>query len=320
MKPYKKYRDLVGNTPIIDLTHLAEDVHEDVQILAKCEFTNPGYSVKDRIVAHIFDKAEEEGRLRPGSRVLAASSGNTGAAVAMMAAWRGYKAFIVTSPKCSQEKMDAIRAYGAELVVAGSYMAEAEKMAEEDPDLFDVDQYANPLNPEAHYHSLGPEIWDQTKGAVTHFTCGASTGGTICGVSKYLKEQKGEVEVVMADPVGSVFYEYFRTGCLGEARPFHVEGVGKAGIPKVMDFELVDDVIQVSDQEAVETCRKLAQDDGLMVGGSSGLNVYSALKLARRQKEPATIVTVLVDSGLKYISKIYNDDWVAENVYQHTCK
>jgi len=314
---YHRFRELMGRTPMIDLSHLQNN--PEIQIVAKCELINPGFSIKDRIIAHIFDVAERSGQLKPGGRVLAASSGNTGAAVAMMAAQRGYHAIIVTSPKCSQEKMDAIRAYGAELIVAdgsdGSYQDVALHMAAEDPDLFDVDQYANPLNPEAHYLGIGPEIWEDTAGRVTHFICGASTGGTICGVSRYLKEQNPNVRVIMADPVGSIFHEYFETGCHGEPDPFQVEGVGKSNIPETMSFDCIDDIIRIGDREAFETCHLLARSEGMMVGGSSGLNVRGALTLAAQLEGPATIVTVLVDSGLKYMSKVFNEAWLEEHVY-----
>lgn len=322
-RAYPRYRDLIGETPLIDLSHLQDDEDSPVQILAKCEFLNPGYSVKDRIVSHIFEQAEQEGRLKKGSRVLAASSGNTGAAVAMMAAWRGYEAIIVTSPKCSQEKMDTIRAYGATLIVAdgsnGNYMDVAEQLAAEDPDLFDVNQYANPLNPDAHYRTLGQEIWRQTDGAVTHFTCGASTGGTICGVSRSLKEHNPDVRSVLSDPVGSIFKEFYETGDYGKGKKFHVEGVGKGNIPDTMDFKWIDALIPVEDKDTFETCRMLAEREGLMIGGSSGLNVYGALQLAKQLDEPAVIVTVLVDSGLKYISKIFNQEWLNANVYASSC-
>ena len=317
---FPRYRELVGRTPMIELSHLQDN--PTIRILAKCEFMNPGYSIKDRIIAHIFDSAEASGALEPGMKVLAASSGNTGAAVAMMAAQRGYEAIIVTSPKCSQEKMDAIRAYGARLLVAdgadGSYQDVALQMAEDDPDLFDVDQYANPQNPEAHYLGIGPEIWRDTAGTVTHFICGASTGGTICGVSRYLKEQNPGVVVVMADPIGSIFTEYFETGCHGDPDPFQVEGVGKGSIPETMSFDCIDDIIRIHDRESFETCHLLAREEGMMVGGSSGLNVFGALELAKQLEGPAVIATVLVDSGLKYISKIYNEAWLEEHVYQGT--
>jgi len=317
---FPRYSDLVGRTPMIDLSH--HQPNGDIRILAKCEFMNPGFSIKDRIIAYIFDRAEREGALLPGGRVLAASSGNTGAAVAMMAAQRGYRAIIVTSPKCSKEKMDAIRAYGAELLVAdgseGSYQDVALRMAAEDPDLFDVDQYANPLNPEAHFHGIGREIWEETGGSVTHFICGASTGGTICGVSRYLKAQNPGVSVLMTDPVGSIFYEFFKTGDHGQGERFEVEGVGKGSIPETLSFDWVDEIIRINDRDAFETCHLLAREDGMMVGGSSGLNVRGALELAKTLDGPATIVTVLVDSGLKYISKIFNEEWLAGHVYEHS--
>lgn len=309
---YDRYGALIGNTPMIDLSHLLE-TRTDVTILAKCEFMSPGFSVKDRLVAFILDRAEATGRLLPGGRVVAASSGNTGASLAMLAAIRGYRATIIVSPKCSQEKRDAIRAYGAQLIEAQpnqDYMAMAREMAAQDSDVLDIDQYDNPLNPEAHFHGLGEEIWQQTEGRITHFTCGGSTGGTITGVAKRLKTSNPEVSVVMADPAGSVFYDYFHHGTLEEVKPFAIEGVGKGCLPGALDLGVVDDVFCISDVEAFETCRFLAEKEGLMVGGSSGLNVFAALKLGQTVKAGSMIVTLLPDSGLKYLSKIFNDAWL----------
>ncbi len=220
--------------------------------------------------------------------MVAASSGNTGAAVAMLAAMRGYKAVITTSPKCSQEKMDAIRAYGAQLFVSppgvaeehpDSYMNMARRLAEENG-WFDVDQYDNLDNPEGHFRTLGPEIWMQTVGKVTHFVAGGSTGGTISGTGKFLKSMNPNIKCVLADPVGSIFCEYIRSGRVTKPAKFLVEGVGKGSIPGCMDANVVDDVVQVTDQEAFSTCHRLARTEGLMVGGSAGLNCFAALKLA----------------------------------------
>lgn len=309
-----RFRDLIGQTPMIDLSHLQGDAPR-VQIIAKCEFLNPGMSLKDRIVSYIFDDAEAKGLLHKDSHILAASSGNTGASVAMLAAMRGYRATILTSPKCSKEKRDAIAAFGAEVLVIDQafsgedYMEAATRMAAEDPNIFDVDQYENPLNPEAHYRSLGREIWEQSGHEVTHFTCGASTGGSISGISRYLKEQNPDVHVTLADPEGSIFYDYFKTGELVKPRCFKVEGVGKNSIPGAMDFSLIDDALRISDEDSFAVCHRLAQEDGMLVGGSSGLNVFAALDLAKRVPEGSVIATLLVDSGVKYLSKIYNPDW-----------
>jgi len=319
---YAKYADLIGNTPLIDLSEVVPNCPPDVTLLGKCEFLNPGFSVKDRIVRHIFNKAEAAGKLRPGATVVAASSGNTGASTAMLCAMRGYKCVITTDPKCSKEKCDSIRSYGAELIVTASglsadhpdqYMNLANRLAKENPDWFDVDQYENLDNPAAHYSSLGPEIWEQTNGTVTHFVAAGSTGGTVSGTGRFLKEQNSDVRVLMADPTGSIFKTYYETGELTKPGKYLVEGVGKGNIPGTMDFKVVDSMVEVHDREGFHMCRRLAATTGLMVGGSAGLNVAAAVKIAEQCTGPATIVTVLCDLGVKYLSKVYNDDWLVQN-------
>jgi cysteine synthase len=320
-----KFMDFIGDTPLVELTHMlpSEVALKGTRVLAKCEFFNPGFSIKDRIVRNILDKAEASGALRPGMTVVAASSGNTGAATAMMCAQRGYKCIITTCAKCSKEKCDAIRAYGAELLISpdgakegtpAHYMDMARDLALQDPSrYFDMDQYETQSNPEGHFLTLGPEIWDQTEGCVTHLVCAGSTGGTISGTARYLKEKNPSIEVVLADPVGSIFTEYFQKGSYGQAGKFLVEGVGKGSIPGAMNFKLVDDVLPVHDHEAFAMCHKLAREEGICAGGSSGLNVYAALKYAASLDEPSVVVTVMPDLGVKYLSKVYNNEWLAEN-------
>eukprot|EP00466_Bigelowiella_natans_P001953 jgi/Bigna1/92778/estExt_fgenesh1_pm.C_680001 len=318
---YPRFRSLIGGTPLVDVTNLANPKVEGTRILAKCEFMNPGYSIKDRIVCHILEQAEKKGLLTPGMTIVAASSGNTGASTAMIASMKGYKSIIITSPKCSIEKQDAIRAYGAELIVTASglkpddpehYMNMEHTLCERNPDTyFGINQYDNQLNPLAHYQTLGPEIWTQTDGTITHFVAAGSTGGTLSGTARYLKERSGgDVKVIMADPIGSVFYDYFKTGVLKKPGSFEVEGVGKENIPGAMDFGMIDDAIRVSDCEAFKMCHAMAKEEGILAGGSGGLNVFAASKLAEELDEPATIVTVLPDSGIKYLSKIYNEEWL----------
>jgi len=317
-----RYGDLIGSTPLVDLTFLANPKVEGVRVLGKCEFFNPGFSMKDRIVKNIFDKAEQNGLLSPGGTVVAASSGNTGAAVAMMAAMRGYKAVITTSPKCSEEKASSIKAYGAQLIISppgvsedhpDSYMNMAKRLARENKGWFDVNQYDNLDNPEGHFLTLGPEIWEQTKGTVTHFVAGASTGGTISGTGKFLKSKNPNVKCVLADPVGSIFYEYFQSKKLTQPVKFLVEGVGKGSIPGCMDFKKIDDVVRVTDEQSFRMCHEMAKKEGLMVGGSAGLNTWAAVKLANELEEPGVIVTVLCDLGIKYLSKVYSENWLKEN-------
>jgi len=319
----QRYQDLIGSTPMVDITSLANPRVPGVKVLGKCEFLNPGFSMKDRIVKNIFDKAEQNGLLRPGGTVVAASSGNTGAAVAMLAAMRGYKAVITTSPKCSEEKVASIKAYGAELMMSPpgvsedhpeSYMNMAKQLARDNDGWFDVNQYDNLDNPEGHFRTLGPEIWDQTVGRVTHFVAGGSTGGTITGTGKFLKAKNPNIQCVLADPVGSIFHEYFMSQKLVKPKKFLVEGVGKGSIPGCMDFDIIDDVIQVTDTQSFQTCHKLARVEGLMVGGSAGLNTWAAIQLANQLEEPGVVVTVLCDLGVKYLSKVYNETWLEENL------
>lgn len=275
-----------------------------------------GFSHKDRIIRNILTKAEASGRLQPGCTVVGASSGNTGASCAMFCSMRGYDCVIITSPKCSKEKMDAIRAYGATLLISEpgqDYMQMEADLAEKNPTWFSVNQYANLDNPEAHHCTTGPEIFQQTCGTVTHFVMAGSTGGTISGVGSYLKSVKPSTRVYLADPVGSVFTNYFRTGELGIGRKFLVEGVGKENIPGCLNFDVVDDVIPVSDSDAFAMCKTLARSEGLFVGGSAGLNVHAAVQLANTLEGPATIVTLLCDTGVKYLSKVFNESWLAEN-------
>ena len=314
--------DIIGETPLIDLTHLLDNPTSGVRVLAKLEYFNPGFSIKDRIVRHIFRQAEKEGKLKPGMTVVAASSGNTGAATAMLCAAKGYKCVITTSPKCSKEKMDAIRAYGAQLLVSKKgakegtpehYMNMAKRLAEENPDWFDVDQYDNLDNAAAHYHSLGPEIWRQTKGSISHFVAAGSTGGTISGTSKFLKEKNPEVQTILADPVGSIFSNYFKTGKIGTPQKFLVEGVGKGSIPGCINFDLIDDICPVTDEQAFSMAWRLARTEGICPGGSAGLNLHAAIAHANTLKGPSTVVTVFPDSGAKYLSKVYSKSWLCAN-------
>lgn len=315
-KKYPTSLDLIGNTPLVDITAVCNPKNPKTVILGKAEFINPGYSMKDRITAHIFSKAEREGVLKEGMTVVAASSGNTGCSVAMMCAIKGYKAVVITNEKCSGEKRAAIKAYGAELIISDPdkcYMQMETDLAKANPAWFSVDQYNNLNNPEGHYRSTAPEIWRQTDGEVTHFVAAGSTGGTISGIGSYLKETKPSVNIVLADPTGSVFKNYFKTGEIGEMKPFLVEGVGKNNIPGAMDFGVIDGIVDVNDKEAIRMCRTIASRTGLCVGGSSGLNVEACARIAEESDEPAVIVTMLCDSGIKYLSKMFNDEWLQEN-------
>lgn len=311
----------IGNTPLVKLQKI--NPYPQVEIWVKLEFTNPSGSIKDRIVKHIIDDAEKNGLLKPGGTIVENTSGNTGAAAAMIGAIRGYKVILTMPDKVSIEKQNALKAYGAEIIVTPTsalpddpqhYVNVAKRIAAETPNSFRINQYDNPLNPEAHYLTTGPEIWNQTQGRVTHFVAAGSTGGTISGISKYLKEKNPKLFTFMTDPYGSIFYKYFKTGVIdpNEIGTYFVEGVGEDHLTKAMNFDIVDDMIQFNDQDAFTTARRLAREEGIFAAGTGGANVWAALQLASRLTEPAVIVTIIPDNGAKYLSKIYNDEWMKE--------
>jgi glutamate decarboxylase len=315
---------LIGGTPILDLS--AYSLNPNVRILAKTEYLNPSGSIKDRIAQHMLSNAERTGRLKPGMTVVAATSGNTGSAIAMACALRGYEYIVITNEKTSKEKVDSMKAYGGEVLISPSgvppdhpehYQNIENRLCEENPDLYyGVDQYNNPFNAEAYEATLGPEIWKQTSGEVTHFIAGGSTGGTVSGTGRYLKSQNADVRVLMADPRGSVFWDHVVNGVAAEdvkvSKGWETEGVGKDSIPGCFDINVVDGMVRATDEHAFRTCREVASNDGLLIGGSSGLNLHAARVLSGQVEDGATIVTVLPDSGVKYLSKIYNDDWLGE--------
>lgn len=309
----------IGNTPLVKLDKILPN--KQVTLLVKCEFMNPSASIKDRIVDYIINDAEQRGLLKPGGTIVENTSGNTGAAIAMLAAIKGYKAILTMPDKVSQEKQNALKAYGAEIVVTPTsaapdspdhYVNVAKRIAAETPNSFRIDQYDNPKNPEAHYCTTGPEIWEQTQGKCDIFVASGSTGGTISGVGKFLKEKNPAIKIIMPDPKGSIYYDYFKTGKIpvsGNCNYF-VEGVGEDHLAKAMDFSILDEVIQFTDKEAFSTARRLAKEEGILAGGSAGANVWAALEVAKKVNRPTTIVTILPDSGIKYLSKIYNDEWM----------
>lgn len=312
--------DTVGNTPLVQLNKVTKGI--EARVLAKVEFFNPGGSVKDRIARGIIDAAEREGRLKPGGTIVEATSGNTGAGLAMVAAIRGYKAIFTMPDKMSNEKIRLLKAFGAEVVVCPtavpaespeSYYEVAKKIARETPNAILANQYFNPRNPEAHYLSTGPEIWEQTDGNIDYFVAGLGTGGTISGTSKYLKEQKPTLRVVGADPDGSILREYFYTKKMIQARPYKVEGVGEDILPGTLDFSVIDEVITANDMQSFQTARRLAREEGLFVGGSCGLAAFVALEVAKKLTKNQTVVVLLPDTGERYLSKFYNDEWMREN-------
>lgn len=305
---------------MVRINRLAE--HLDSHIYAKVESLNPGGSVKDRIGEYIIDEAEKKGLLKPGGTIVEATSGNTGFGLAIVAAVRGYKTIFVMPDKMSHEKIQNLRAFGAKVIITPtdvapedprSYYNVSKRLALETPNSFYANQYQNPQNPKAHYETTGPEIWKQTEGKINAFICGMGTGGTISGIGKFLKEKNPKIKIIGIDPMGSLYYEYFKTKEMGEAHSYKIEGIGEDFLPGTMDFKYVDDVIQVTDKEAFQMTRQLVTKEGMFVGGSSGAAMAGALKYARTLKKPEDIVVLLPDSGDRYLSKIFNDDWMREN-------
>ncbi|HEX9006595.1 MAG TPA: cystathionine beta-synthase [Bacteroidota bacterium] len=313
--------DAIGRTPLIRLRRVAQGVKG--LVLAKAEFLNPGGSVKDRIGRAIVEEAEAAGRLKPGGTVVESTSGNTGMGIALVAAVKGYRTIFTLPDKMSNEKIRTLRAFGAEVIVTptaiphdapGSYTEVAKRMARETPNAILADQYENPRNPESHYRTTGPELWEQTAGRITHFVCGIGTGGTISGTGKFLKERNPAIKVIGIDPQGSVLREAFYTHQITPVlKTYKVEGIGQDYVPGVLDFAYVDEVIEVSDRESFLMARRLTREEGLFTGGSSGTAVAGLLKIADRFTDDDIVVVLLPDSGERYISKIYNDDWMREN-------
>ncbi len=311
----------IGNTPLVRLGRVTRGIRTPV--LAKAEQLNPGGSVKDRIGLAIVEAAERSGALKAGGVIVEGTSGNTGIALAVAAAIKGYRCIFTIPDKMSIEKIRLLRAFGAEVVVVPTavppdhpeyYVQKAKAIVDATPGAVLANQHFNPVNPEAHYRTTGPEIWEQTGGKVTHFVCSPGTGGTVSGVGRYLKERNPKVRVVAPDPVGSIFAEYADSHRKGEGFPYKVEGVGGDKIPTALDFEVVDDWVTVSDREAFRMARRLTREEGLFVGGSSGMNVHAALDLGRRLDDPnALVVTVLCDTGERYLSKLYDDAWMRDN-------
>ncbi len=321
----------VGNTPIVRLNKVTKDLPAGIEIYVKCEYLNPGGSHKDRLAWNLLRRAEEAG-LKPGGTIVEATSGNTGASLALLATIRGYKCVFVMPDKMSQEKVANLRAFGAKVVLCPtavdaddprSYYKVSRRIADETPNSFYANQYHNPANPEAHYLWTGPEIWKQTKGDFDVFVAGLGTGGTVSGTGKYLKEKKSDLTIVGVDPVGSLYYDFVKTGRVTKPFSYKVEGIGEDFFPSTMNLKILDDIVRVDDKECFLMTRAMTREEGLFVGGSGGAAVAGAIKwaktygakalAARKGKQPLKILVFLCDGGQKYVSKIFNDDWMREN-------
>jgi cystathionine beta-synthase len=312
--------DAIGHTPIVKLNKVAAHVKSDIYV--KLEYMNPGGSMKDRVAMSIIRDAERRGLLGPGSTIIEATSGNTGAGLALVAAIRGYKCIFVMPDKMSNEKIAALRAFGAKVVICPtavepedprSYYEVTKRLVKETPNSFHSNQYYNPANPEAHYMSTGPEIWEQTGGEIDVFVAGMGTGGTISGCGRYFKEKKPGFQVVGVDPIGSLYYEYVKTGRMTKPFSYYVEGIGEDFLPGTMNLKIIDQIMRVDDKECFLMTRDLVRLEGLYVGGSGGAAVAGAIKYAQLTKKQQNILVLLPDSAQKYLSKIFNDDWMREN-------
>ena len=311
--------ELIGQTPLVKLNKMTRGLKP--LVLAKIESLNPGGSVKDRIGIAMIERAERSGELKPGGTVVEATSGNTGIGIALASAVKGYRCVFVMTDKCSQEKVRYLKALGADVVVVSvaakpdspdHYVNTARRIARETPNAILAFQYGNPANPEAHYKSTGPEIWEQTDGRITHFVAGLGTGGTISGVGRYLKEKSQNIKVIGADPYGSVFKTYKESGRLMEATPYLVEGIGQELIPENVHLKYVDEIINVTDRDSFNTARRMGREEGIFCGGSSGTIAWAALKAAETLTEDDVLVFIVCDTGERYLSKFLSDEWMKE--------
>lgn len=318
----KKCDDLlgaIGNTPIVKLKNISKDLK--ATIWAKLEFTNPGGSIKDRIAKYMIEKAELQGKIKPGDTIIENSSGNTALGLAIIARQKGYNLKIVIRDTQSPEKIKMLRVLGVDVILADtkldpehphSYNNYAKTIADNDKSVFYIDQHNNLDNNEAHYRTTGPEIWDQMDGQIDYLIGGLGTGGTITGSGRFLKEKNPDIKIIGIDPMGSVFYNYFKEKKLIKPYRYFVEGIGDEFILPTAQLDILDDMIQVNDKKALGWAKKIAAEEGIIAGGSSGANVWGAVQIAKEIDRPANIVTIICDSGFKYLSTIYNDSWLEE--------
>src|SRR5574341_1210841 len=321
MQIHPNILSVIGHTPLVRLRRIARGIRTPVY--GKAENLNPGGSVKDRIGLAIIEAAEKSGALKPGGVVVEATSGNTGIGLAIAAAIKGYRCIFTIPDKMSSEKIRLLRAFGAEVIVVPTavppdhpeyYIQKAKSIVAQTPGAIFANQHYNDDNPEAHYRTTGPELWEQTQGKITHFVCSPGTGGTVTGAGRYLKQKNPKVRVIAGDPVGSIYTEYARTHQKGQGQPYKVEGIGGDKIPTSLDFSVIDEWMYVTDRDAMLMARRLAREEGLCVGGSTGVNLVAALDVARRVNNPnALVVTILCDTGEHYLSKFFSDEWMREN-------
>jgi cystathionine beta-synthase len=323
MKFYSDILGLIGNTPLVKINTIAKQHKIKAQIFAKMESLNPGYSVKDRIGISMIDWAEKEGVLKKGGTIVEATSGNTGIGLALTAAVRGYKCIFVLTDKVSVEKMRYLKSLGADIVVCPAaakpgtpdhYVATAKRISEETPNSFYPDQYNHPANPQAHYLTTGPEIWNDTDGQITHFVSGIGTGGTISGTGRYLKEKNPNIQIIGADPYGSIFKTYKESGHVPEATPYLVEGIGQSLPVGNADMKIIDEIINITDRDSFELARQLSRTEGIFCGGSTGTNFAAALKVAKNLDENGLVVFIVCDTGEHYLTKFHSDEWMKEKL------
>jgi cystathionine beta-synthase len=319
---YNNILEAIGYTPLIKLNRVTRGFK--ALAYAKCDFLNPGGSVKDRIGIAMVEAAERQGLLKPGGTIVEGTSGNTGMGLALVATVKGYKAVFTMADKQSKEKVDLLKAMGAEVIVCPtavtpedprSYHSVANKLTADIPNAFHPNQYENPANPDIHYRTTGPEIWEDSEGRVTHFIAGMGTGGTVTGIGRYLKERNPEIKIIGVDPVGSILYEFFHHGTQAKAETYKVEGIGEDFCPGALDFSVLDDILQVTDKESFQWARRLARQEGIFAGGSAGTALAGAMKVLPSLTDKDFVVVFIPDTGSRYLSKVYNDEWMKDNRY-----